>query len=170
MNPPSLIDSNLSAETKADLILISKTERKLYLFNQGRLLKQYPVSFGFGYADGPKVQEGDGRTPEGVYKIESKRSKSNYHLALKVSYPNQADINNAQKLSVRPGGNILIHGFPSRPVDGLIPEEIQKVHALINWTQGCIAVTDQQIEEIYAHIQVGTSVEICPLDQYPGVL
>ncbi len=158
----------LSDLDKADRIVISKSRRRLYLLHDHYLMKEYNVAFGFGFLDGAKAQEKDGRTPEGVYKIEAKNPNSKYHLALKISYPNAEDLAFAKKIGVRPGGNIMIHGFPSSEVDGLIPAEISEIHPLVDWTQGCVAVTDQQIEEIYKSVQVGTNVEICP-DEHPDV-
>lgn len=156
---------NIASIKKADYILISKDRRKLYLLSEGRVVSEYGVSFGFGAKDGAKFKDGDGRTPEGIYSVAFKNSDSKYHLALKLSYPNQNDILNAEKLNVNPGSNIMIHGLPSGLVDDLIPSLIQKVHTFVDWTQGCIAVTDHEIEEIFSLVQEGIPVEICGLSR-----
>ncbi len=154
---------NLETDEKVDLILVSKDRHSLYLLSAGHVLKEFKVSFGFGFQQGPKFKEGDGRTPEGNYVVELKNPRSNYHLALKVSYPNAMDIARAKKLKVNPGSDIMIHGLPTNFVDNLVPEVIQRIHTLRNWTQGCIAVTDSEIEQIFSLVQERTRIQICPL-------
>ncbi len=149
---------------KADRIVVSKSRKMLYLLNEGRIIRQYKVSFGFGYEKGAKERRGDGRTPEGLYKIDFKKTHTSYHMALQVSYPNKADIAFAEKGGFNPGSDILIHGFPSRPIDGLIPDVIRQMHAYRNWTQGCIAVTNDEIEEIYELVDAQVPLEICSLE------
>ncbi|MFZ3229269.1 MAG: L,D-transpeptidase family protein [Pseudobdellovibrio sp.] len=150
---------------KADYIVVSKSRRALYLLSKGRVLNQFKVAFGSGLNAGAKEKEGDGRTPEGMYFIESKNPGSSYHLALKISYPNSSDIEFANKMHVRPGSNIMIHGFPGSFVDNLIPDNVKSIHPNSDWTQGCIAVTDREIEEIFSLISNRTPVEICPLEK-----
>ena len=149
---------------KADRFVVSKSKKILFLLNQGSIIAEYPVAFGFGYKDGPKFRYGDGRTPEGLYEIEVKRTPTSYHLALQISYPNAADQVFAQQLGVDPGGSILLHGLPSVAVEGLDPAVISHVHPYVNWTQGCIAVTNQQVEEIYGRMDSAVPIEICPLN------
>lgn len=150
---------------KADRIVVSKTRRKLYLFNQKELIAEYPVAFGFAALEGPKSQMSDGRTPEGLYRIEAKNPNSNYHMALKISYPNDQDTEFAKKNKVKPGGLIMIHGFPVKEVDGLDPDLIPQIHPRVDWTQGCMAVTSDEIEEIYNYVDEDVAVEICPLEK-----
>jgi len=103
----------------------------------------------------PKEREGDGRTPEGRYKIEAKYVNQ-YHKALRISYPDAEDRKRAAKLGVSPGGSILIHGLPNGK------GYIGAAHRLYDWTLGCIAVTDEEIDEIWNLVPVGTPVEIRP--------
>jgi murein L,D-transpeptidase YafK len=140
----------------ADQILISKSKRRMYLFKGTKVLKSYPIAFGNPH--GPKRFEGDRKTPEGLYYIESKNPYSAYHLSLKISYPNANDIAFAKKYGKSPGNNIMIHGFPNKPA---AHERVRRIHPL-NWTLGCLATTDQEIEEIYSFIAVKTPVTICP--------
>lgn len=144
-------------DQSADQILISKSKRRLYLFKGDRVLRSYAVAFGDPW--GPKRFEGDLKTPEGIYYIESKNPYSAYHLSLKISYPNAEDIAYAKAQGKSPGGDIMIHGFPNAPASN---EEVRKIHPF-DWTLGCVAVTDQEIEEIYSFIQTKTPVTICPL-------
>ena len=153
----------LERDEKVDLILVSKVRHRLYLLSAGKVLKEFKVSFGFGLQQGPKLKEGDGRTPEGNYVVELKNPQSNYHLALKVSYPNAQDRSRAKKLKVNPGSDIMIHGLPTKFIDSLVPEVIQRIHTLRDWTQGCIAVTDSEIEQIYSLVEEQTQIQICPL-------
>ena len=148
------IDSPLKGTTSSiDLIHIHKKARKLDLYHKGKLLKTYRVSLGFAPI-GHKEQEGDGKTPEGIYTISSKNNKSQYHLSLKISYPNKIDIKKAQKNNLSPGGDIMIHGL------GKGFSWMGAAHRFRDWTLGCIAVTNKEIEEIFAATPVGTKVEI----------
>ncbi len=152
-------------QVKADRIVVSKSRKKLYLLSEGRLLKEYSVSFGFGYKDGAKERRGDGRTPEGLYEINLKKTQTSYYLALQVSYPNKLDLQYAAGKGLDPGSDILIHGFPSRPVDGLVPELVKNLHGYRDWTQGCIAVTNQEMSEIFDLVETKIPLEICSLSQ-----
>jgi murein L,D-transpeptidase YafK len=105
---------------------------------------------------GPKERQGDHKTPEGLYVIDSRNQSSRFHLALHVSYPNEADRERARKLRVDPGGNIMIHGIHN----GL--GWLGASHRLIDWTDGCIAVTDREIEDIWTLVPNGTPIEIQP--------
>lgn len=163
----ALIDSaaviSLTPQSTADYVVISKSRRHLYLLKKGQVLKSYAVAFGSGSLLGPKIKRGDGKTPEGLYSIESKNPGSKYHLSLKISYPSRADIDFAKKRNLDPGSDIMIHGFPDAPVDGLDPVIVKQTHPKNDWTAGCIAVTDHEIEEIYSLVSNSTTVEICPL-------
>jgi murein L,D-transpeptidase YafK len=101
-------------------------------------------------------REGDGRTPEGRYSIDSRNSRSRFHLALHISYPNADDRRTAQQRGVSPGGDIMIHGLPN----GL--GWLDKLHRKRDWTDGCVAVTNPEMEEIWAHVATGTAIEILP--------
>ncbi len=140
---------------KVDYIKIIKSERKLFTYSKGKLLKTYKIALGKNPV-GQKLKEGDGKTPEGYYEVIAKNPKSAYHLSLKISYPNSEQIKEAKKSSINPGGDIMIHGIKNG--FGFL----KKYHAVINWTKGCIAVTDDEIEEIYNSTSVGTKVEILP--------
>ena len=145
----------LAPGVRADLILVEKAARRLSLIRGQEILKTYPVSLGSSPL-GPKYCQGDGRTPEGTYRISGKNAASRYHLALKISYPGPVDRERAEKAACNPGGEIMIHGLPN----GL--GFIGKFHRLHDWTQGCIALTDPEIEELYQAVPVGTPVVIEP--------
>lgn len=139
----------------ADKILIEKRERRLSLFSKGKPLRSYKIALG-GNPDGPKERQGDNKTPEGTYVIDSRNKDSRYHLALHISYPNAKDKKRAQQLGVSPGGNIMIHGIKN----GFA--WVGDLHTEVDWTKGCIAVTDDEIEEIGRVAPNGTTVEIRP--------
>jgi murein L,D-transpeptidase YafK len=142
-------------EKRATLILVEKQERRLTLLHEGEVLRTYDVAFGPNPI-GHKQQEGDGRTPEGPYKIDFKHPRSRFHLALRVSYPSLDDRARAQQRGVAPGGDIMIHGQPN----GL--GQFGRFVLDPDWTDGCIAVTNSQIEEIWAMVDLNTPIEIRP--------
>jgi tetratricopeptide (TPR) repeat protein len=139
----------------ADRILIEKKQRRLTLFSKGEVLKTYRIALG-GNPDGPKERQGDNKTPEGTYFIDSRNKDSRYHLSLHISYPNDKDKRRAKELGVSPGGDIMIHGLKN----GF--SWIGDYHTEVDWTKGCIAVTDEEIEEIGKVVPNGTVVEIRP--------
>jgi murein L,D-transpeptidase YafK len=138
-----------------DKVLIEKKARRLTLLSKEKAIKTYKISLG-RTSEGAKEKEGDNKTPEGIYKIDSRNEKSAYHLSLRISYPNEKDKKRAKKLGVSPGGNIMIHGIKN----GL--GWIGRFHTWLDWTKGCIAVTNKEIEEIYKLVPNGTVVEIRP--------
>lgn len=142
-------------EQKADAILILKKDHLMELLSRGKVFRTYKVALGQGGL-APKRREGDARTPEGHYVIDAKYEHSKYHKALHVSYPDAEDRRRAAKLGVSPGGAIMIHGLPNGK--GWVGSR----HRLFDWTLGCIAVTDEEIDEIWTRVSVGTSVEIRP--------
>lgn len=144
-----------SDKIEIDNILILKSERKLYLQNNGKNIKEYDMALGFTPV-GNKEKEGDGKTPEGIYKISGRNPKSSYHLSLRISYPNEEDKKRAAKQGVNPGGDIMIHGLPNGM--GMIG----KAHLLRDWTLGCVAVTNEEIKEIWDLVPNGTQVDIKP--------
>jgi murein L,D-transpeptidase YafK len=140
---------------KADSILILKKDHVIELLAGGRVIRTYKVALGRGSL-ASKEREGDGRTPEGHYTIDAKNAASHYHKALHVSYPDAEDRQRAAKLGVSPGGAIMIHGLPN----GM--GWLGAAHRMYDWTLGCIAVTDEEIDEIFELVPVGTPVEIRP--------
>ena len=144
-----------AAPIKADSVLILKKGHLLELLSAGKVIRTYHVALGTGGL-APKQKEGDARTPEGHYVIDSRNAQSHYYKALHVSYPNAADRERATKAGVTPGGAIMIHGLPNGK------GAIGPAHRLYDWTLGCIAVTDSEIDEIWTMVPVGTPVEIRP--------
>ncbi|MGB5749798.1 MAG: L,D-transpeptidase family protein [Desulfobacterales bacterium] len=139
----------------ADRVLIEKKERRLTLLSKGEVIKTYKIALG-GDPVGPKARQGDNKTPEGTYIIDSRNGDSDYHLSLHISYPNEKDSMRAKELGVSPGGDIMIHGIKN----GF--SWVGTSHAEVDWTKGCIAVTDKEMEEIYKLVPNGTIVEIRP--------
>jgi murein L,D-transpeptidase YafK len=139
----------------ADRIVVLKAERTLRLYDGPQLLRSYSVSLGREPA-GPKQQQGDKRTPEGAYHIDYRKPDSSYHRALHISYPRPDQVAAARAKGVSPGGLIMIHGLPNGA--GLIG----RLHLLADWTIGCIAVTNVEIEEIWRVVPDGTPIEIKP--------
>jgi murein L,D-transpeptidase YafK len=136
------------ASKQADRILVDKSERRLQLLRGGRVIRAYRVRLG-DVPVGHKRQQGDERTPEGEYRISARNPNSRFHLSLRVSYPDAADRQQARKRRVDPGGDIMIHGgnSPAWPYD---------------WTDGCIALTDREIEEVWSLVPTGISIRIVP--------
>jgi tetratricopeptide (TPR) repeat protein len=139
----------------ADKIMIEKKERRLTLFSKGRVLKTYKIALG-GDPQGQKERQGDNKTPEGTYVIDSRNRDSRYHLSLHISYPNEKDKKRAKQLGVPPGGDIMIHGLKN----GF--SWVGDRHTETDWTKGCIAVTDEEIVEIAKLAPNSTIVEIRP--------
>lgn len=158
---PYALYSEGPLEFKIDLFLVSKRLRKLVVFTGPTALKEYHVSLGWT-PEGHKVKQFDGKTPEGQYIIEDKNPGSRYRKSLQVSYPNAADIANAKALGVDPGGDIMIHGESNKPENvDYIRKQIAE-HGRHDWTWGCVAVRNEEIDEIYAKTELRTSIEICP--------
>jgi murein L,D-transpeptidase YafK len=130
-------------------VQVHKTDRKMYLLHNDKVLKSHDIALGFA-PDGHKQFEGDGKTPEGRYYITHKNPNSQFHLSLRVSYPNEQDIAFAEAEGKSPGGDIFIHGGPKRPVS-------QR-----DWTWGCVAVTDEEMEVVYSMVEPGTPIYILP--------
>ena len=138
-----------------DKVVIEKKARRLSLISKGEVLKTYKIALG-GNPVGPKERQGDNKTPEGTYCIISRNRDSQYHRSLHISYPNEIDKKRARELGVSPGGNIMIHGIKY----GF--SWVGDHQAEVDWTKGCIAVTDEEIEEIDKLVPNGTVVEIRP--------
>lgn len=147
----------IASQAEINNILVEKEARKLYLRHDTTNIKEYDIALGSNPI-GHKEKEGDGKTPEGKYTISARNHKSAYHLALRVSYPNNADIMNAKAGNYSPGGDIMIHGYPNYAPNALF----NFIHKNYDWTAGCIAVTDSEIEEIWKLVPNGTPIEIKP--------
>ena len=145
----------VSAIQKADMVLVLKSQKKMYLKKEGEILKEYDVVFGAN-PKGHKEKEGDERTPEGKYILDYKKPDSAYYKAIHISYPNEEDIKKAEKKGVDPGGQIMIHG--QKKYFGRSSFIMQR----FNWTDGCIAVTNSEMDEIWNAVDVGTPIEIRP--------
>jgi len=140
---------------KADRILVLKSRRKLELLRGGTVIKSYPIALG-RHPKGPKRRRGDDRTPEGIYVIDAHFAGSAYHLALHISYPSPLDEARARARGVDPGDDIFIHGMPERF------GHTDPVRFFRDWTNGCIAVGNAAIEEIWDAVDDGTPIEIRP--------
>ncbi|WKN42667.1 L,D-transpeptidase family protein [Tunicatimonas pelagia] len=138
-----------------DRIVVEKGQRQMHVYLGDSLLKTYRIALGFNPI-GHKEIEGDGKTPEGLYYIDSKNPNSAYHLNLGVSYPNELDKAHAEKLGKSPGGDIKIHGLKN----GL--GFVEAAHLQQDWTAGCIAITNEEIEELFRSVPIGTPIEIKP--------
>jgi murein L,D-transpeptidase YafK len=140
---------------KADSVLVVKAERKLYLLKAGRVLRAFDVSLGL-VPQGPKQREGDFRTPEGRYRLETRNADSDYFLSIKVSYPDSADRERARANGVDPGGQIMIHGLPN------VPKYDLRRYQGADWTDGCIAVSNSDMIDIWLMTSESTPIEIRP--------
>jgi murein L,D-transpeptidase YafK len=143
------------ANELADSVLVVKSERKMYLLKAGRILKAIDVSLGL-VPTGPKQHEGDFRTPEGRYNLESRNVDSDYFLSILVSYPSDADRERARKQGVDPGGQIMIHGLPN------VPRYEPTHYRGTDWTDGCIAVSNSDMIDIWLMTRESTPIEIRP--------
>jgi murein L,D-transpeptidase YafK len=141
----------------ADKIVIKKAERKLYLVKKDKPFRTYRISLGFR-PRGHKQRQGDGRTPEGRYYLDWRNPGSKFRKSLHVSYPSYRDKLHANRRGVDPGGMIMIHGQPSGGANSALRKEISRE----DWTQGCIAVSNLAIDEIWSYTANGTPIEILP--------
>lgn len=144
-----------SGALRADSIVVEKRLRRLTLFYQGQPVKRYAIALGKN-PEGRKLQIGDLRTPEGVYFIEGRMPQSKFYRALRISYPDQLDRLRAQSVGLTAGGDILIHGLPNGR------EAVGAAHRRTDWTEGCIAVTNQELDEIWAAVPDGAPINIKP--------
>lgn len=150
------LDIRTSSQSESEIslpitsVVVRKSARKLYLMNGKNVVRSYRIGLGFS-PKGHKIAKGDGKTPEGTYRIDRKNPQSKFHLSLGISYPNAADRAHSKSLGVDPGGDIFIHGEDTKP-------HFWKR----NWTQGCISLKNEQIEEVYALVRIGTPVLIQP--------
>jgi murein L,D-transpeptidase YafK len=141
---------------RIDRIVVLKRKRLLMLMQGEQVARSFRVALG-REPRGTKLREGDGRTPEGTYRIEARNHDSQFYRAMKISYPNQVDRQRAREAGVRPGGLIMIHGL-----DPGIAAKWRGDHWMFNWTRGCIAVTNEEMDVIWEAVALGTPVEILP--------
>jgi len=151
LSPGNSLPDNL----KADSLKVIKSDRVLQIIKGNEVVKEYKIALGPN-PKGHKTEQGDGKTPEGIYTIDYRNPKSKYHLSLHISYPNKADRNNAIENGRHPGGNIFIHGLPNKSFDW------GRFHSLVDWTLGCIAITNEEIEELWRVCPNSTPIEIIP--------
>lgn len=140
---------------QVDSVIVYKQQRKLVLLSHGREVKTYRVALGTEPV-GPKTRQGDHRTPEGTYVLDSRNAHSKFYKAYHISYPNAKDTAAAKKQGAGAGGDVMLHGLPKEYA------WVGKAHALHDWTDGCIAVTDEEMDEIWQLLPVGTPIEIKP--------
>ena len=150
---PPAPDRSQPLRGNIDRILIEKGARRLTVYQDGKRVREYRIALGFT-PDGDKVRQGDGKTPEGIYKIDRRNDRSKFHLSLGINYPQPEDRARAKKGGYSPGGDIFIHGQPNQIADGY------RVKG--DWTEGCVAIDNHQIEELFAATPMGTEVEIRP--------
>jgi len=145
----------LDKSVSIDKIVVTKHKHTLDLISNSQIVKSYKISIGRG-SKGRKEFEGDNKTPEGLYYINDKNANSGYHKNLGISYPNEMDIKHSKSIGKNPGGMIKIHGIKN----GL--GWIGRFHSIFDWTLGCVAMTDKEIDELYENVKIGTPIEIKP--------
>jgi len=145
----------LPPDAKADQVIVLKKERTLELMSHGKVLKTYKVALGRDPV-GPKLRQGDHRTPEGTYILDRRNASSRFYRSIHISYPNSQDRAEAAKLGASPGGDVMIHGLPN----GF--GWLGSLHRRMDWTDGCVAVTNEEMDEIWRAVPDGTPVEIRP--------
>jgi len=145
----------IALREQADSVLVDKSDRKLYLLKAGRVLREVDVSLGL-VPTGPKQREGDFRTPEGRYVLDARNTDSDFFLSIHVSYPNESDRARARAQGVDPGGQIMIHGLPNEPKHDL------RRYLDTDWTDGCIAVSNSDMVDIWLMTRESTPIEIRP--------
>ncbi|HHX04511.1 MAG: L,D-transpeptidase family protein [Thiopseudomonas sp.] len=146
--------ANSNANPSVDKVLVVKSERALHLMHRGEVVKSYRVSL--GKKIGPKEYEGDQRTPEGLYWINWRKQSDNFNLAMHISYPNAKDLQRSKETGLPPGGMIMLHGTPN---DEEYPEWFFNT---LDWTEGCIALTNSDMQEVWKTVKDGTLIEIRP--------
>ena len=149
-----LADSS-SVNSAADKVVVNKSKRELLLLKRGVVIRTYRVALGRNPV-GAKEREGDGKTPEGLYTIMGRNAKSVFHRSLRISYPSTLDRERARRVGVSPGGDLMIHGLPNGQ------GHIGAAHRATDWTEGCIAVTNEEIQEIWRLVPDGTPVQLNP--------
>jgi murein L,D-transpeptidase YafK len=148
-------DTPLPLGSKVDLIVVRKAARQLELYRGGQLVKVYAVSLGRHPLD-RKERQGDGRTPEGDYRLDYRNANSSFHEALHISYPDSVDLSAARARGVDAGGLVMIHGMKNGW------GWLGRLHRLVDWTDGCVAVTDREMDEIWRVVPDGTRIVLKP--------
>jgi len=149
------VSAQRAATEPADFVLVKKSEAKLYLMRHGAPLATFHIALG-GNPVGHKQKQGDGRTPEGHYTLDARNEHSAYYKSLHVSYPNARDREQARRAGVSAGGDIMIHGQPNGWA------QYEAVTQTRNWTLGCIALTNEDMDVVWSSVPVGTPIEIDP--------
>ncbi len=139
----------------ADRVLVQKSERKLQLLRNGAVLREYKIALGLR-PEGHKEYEGDFRTPEGQYRLSRRNPNSEFFLSIQIDYPNDRDVLRARRHGQRPGGAIMIHGQPN------MPRKPRDYYSNVDWTEGCIAVSNSDMVEIWLMTPPDTPIEIKP--------
>ena len=143
------------AVSAVNQLVVYKQQRKLVLLSHGRVVRTYKIALG-GQPVGAKTRQGDHKTPEGSYVLDARNPHSQFYKSFHISYPNAKDTAAARKAGVPPGGEIMLHGLPKEYA------WVGKAQVLHDWTDGCIAVSDGEMDEIWALVKVGTPIEIKP--------
>jgi murein L,D-transpeptidase YafK len=144
-----------TAPLHADRVVVHKKEHTLELLSQGNVVRTYKVALG-GDPSGPKTRQGDHKTPEGSYILDSRNGHSQFYKSIHISYPNARDRAAAHRNGVSPGGDVFVHGLPNGY------GAVGAAHRLHDWTDGCIAVTDEEMDEIWNAVPNGTPIDIKP--------
>jgi len=152
--PPAPVAMTSRHVAAADSLVVEKAAHRLTLYYRGAPVRTYSVALGNPVGD--KQRKGDRRTPVGLYHIDSRNPQSRFHLALHISYPDERHAARARAAGVAPGGDLMIHGLPNGQGD------VGADHRQDDWTNGCVAVTDEEIEEIWSAVPIGTPIEIKP--------
>lgn len=155
------VSSAHAARYSVDEVRVYKSKHRMDMLYKGKVTKSYKVALGKGGSK-PKRQEGDNRVPEGKYTLDYKNPHSNFHKSLHISYPNEDDIRRAYEMGVDPGGDIMVHGYPND--QGIFKKLFKWFGGMKNtdWTRGCVATNDKEIDEIYENVEVGTPITIFP--------
>lgn len=155
--PQALAGNEVAAlpPLRADRVVVLKSQRRMLLLSEGRVVRAYRVALG-RYPRGTKIREGDSRTPEGRYVLDYRLDDSAFYKSIHISYPNSRDQARAEFLGVDPGGKIMIHGLPPNWSARRLN------HPYLDWTDGCIAVTNREMDEIWALVEDGTPIDIRP--------
>jgi murein L,D-transpeptidase YafK len=138
-----------------DLVVVNKEAHQMVLLKDGEVIRTYQVALGREPV-GPKMQHGDGKTPEGTYRLDRRNNCSKFYKSIHISYPGPADVKAAKMHGVSPGGDVMIHGLPNGY------GRVGELHSLVDWTKGCIAVTNAEMDEIWQLVADGTPIEIRP--------
>lgn len=151
--PPPSLPPQPPVFGQIDRIIVEKSARRMTLLQDGKTVRTYNIALGFS-PKGDKTRQGDGRTPEGLYKIDRRNDRSKFHLSLGLDYPRPEDRAKAKAAGVDPGGDIMIHGQPNSLPEAMVVKG--------DWTAGCIAVSNAEMREIFAAVPIGTVVDVRP--------